>query len=798
MRRRGGLARLRRAVASRWGDSACERLEARCLMAASTANASLPDGPVLTTVADGTGEIEELSGWTTASERFTDGFPTIRQRNFLRYVNVATVGNPSEWGVELTGSRTTRDRWSVNLAVEPGADYELSLDLRIDNRRTYTYTNLDYPDSLMSLTDRTQGVWAGRYSLQVDGVNVLNPTATSGQVPHGDVDWFREVVQIQAGANQRVVKVSLVLEGFDGKLTVDNVRLKKVIGFYRPENHIVPPLQSGHAIAAFSPTQIDTSSATFKITDRAIHIYHGGARVAQLDFASGSLTQRSVSANQRVAWIRTPKLAIAINADSSFFVYANADLQFQVLGAQRPYHYMQVGQLLVSNGVESFAFAPIRSRAEYARLGYTIDSTTGDRLYNEVAITRAGLKNWRVRESLDANNQTDWGVFYTAARGDAFVGAINANEAFYDRDFSTDEVDVLRGADATRRAAAQNAESLNAFRDNGKSVALLLWPQYAASRTYGPIPVSARFTTDLAGDLTPADVGALQQLAEQAHRRGIKLILYASPYYYHTTDIDAFVENLQQIMADTGVDGFYLDGLYRNDVWRSLKLMSDVREALGDDAYLALHLSRDPGLMTQVKLPIYETLADVVWTGENVPTLTVEYLALNSASGVQQVLLPETRFDGQKRDLPIGKQIDLALAHGIKVRENGVLNRALGKREVFPVEYYRQQLQAARQPPTVTPVTVVSPPKPRSNPRNRFDVNDDGLVSPLDVLLVADHLSYLTKNAVTPSNPPDAAYQFFYDVNGDGIVTTIDILRIIDHLDQLARQRATDAAFASS
>lgn len=64
------------------------------------------------------------------------------------------------------------------------------------------------------------------------------------------------------------------------------------------------------------------------------------------------------------------------------------------------------------------------------------------------------------------------------------------------------------------------------------------------------------------------------------------------------------------------------------------------------------------------------------------------------------------------------------------------------------------------------------------NPVNRFDVNGDGEVIPLDVL---DIINYINSNPETtlplPSNPPP-----YVDVNGDGDVTALDVLEIIKHI----------------
>lgn len=74
------------------------------------------------------------------------------------------------------------------------------------------------------------------------------------------------------------------------------------------------------------------------------------------------------------------------------------------------------------------------------------------------------------------------------------------------------------------------------------------------------------------------------------------------------------------------------------------------------------------------------------------------------------------------------------------------------------------------------------------NPNLKTDVNDDGRVSPIDALLVINHLARSGSASVpvvnTDAGPP------FYDVNGDQIITPIDALGVIN---ELARRQAASA-----
>lgn len=78
------------------------------------------------------------------------------------------------------------------------------------------------------------------------------------------------------------------------------------------------------------------------------------------------------------------------------------------------------------------------------------------------------------------------------------------------------------------------------------------------------------------------------------------------------------------------------------------------------------------------------------------------------------------------------------------------------------------------------PLTVpINIPDPWQNQANHLDVENNGVISPADALIIINYLNS-HPNAVLPpiSQPPP----FYLDVNGTGIVTPLDALEIIDYL----------------
>ena len=67
------------------------------------------------------------------------------------------------------------------------------------------------------------------------------------------------------------------------------------------------------------------------------------------------------------------------------------------------------------------------------------------------------------------------------------------------------------------------------------------------------------------------------------------------------------------------------------------------------------------------------------------------------------------------------------------------------------------------------------------NPADRFDVNDDGVRSPIDSLLIANELSrHDDRDHLSIEEAVDEIS--FLDVNGDGLISPVDAILVIDNL----------------
>ncbi|MEM0924747.1 MAG: Ig-like domain-containing protein, partial [Planctomycetota bacterium] len=96
-------------------------------------------------------------------------------------------------------------------------------------------------------------------------------------------------------------------------------------------------------------------------------------------------------------------------------------------------------------------------------------------------------------------------------------------------------------------------------------------------------------------------------------------------------------------------------------------------------------------------------------------------------------------------------------------------------------EYTIADLEGRQSSPATVDVRVVS--SRLQNPNLRFDVNDDGLVTPIDALLVINHLERSGQGSI-PVTDEDSGPNFF-DVNGDQFITPADALNVINELGRI-------------
>jgi hypothetical protein len=82
------------------------------------------------------------------------------------------------------------------------------------------------------------------------------------------------------------------------------------------------------------------------------------------------------------------------------------------------------------------------------------------------------------------------------------------------------------------------------------------------------------------------------------------------------------------------------------------------------------------------------------------------------------------------------------------------------------------------------------------NPAQPLDVNADGQVTALDVLLVVNWLNTTGAGQLGAAPSPSSPGFVYVDVNGDNFVTAVDALQVVNHLNSQAQSQRANAAVA--
>ncbi|RMF44851.1 MAG: hypothetical protein D6753_01530 [Planctomycetota bacterium] len=94
------------------------------------------------------------------------------------------------------------------------------------------------------------------------------------------------------------------------------------------------------------------------------------------------------------------------------------------------------------------------------------------------------------------------------------------------------------------------------------------------------------------------------------------------------------------------------------------------------------------------------------------------------------------------------------------------------------------------------PIVVAPPRSPHQNPQNPLDVNGDGIVTPLDALILINDLNRNPSGDLPAGGAGGEGSPIKPDVNGDGILSPLDVLIIINDLNN-ARGGASEGEYVA-
>jgi hypothetical protein len=110
----------------------------------------------------------------------------------------------------------------------------------------------------------------------------------------------------------------------------------------------------------------------------------------------------------------------------------------------------------------------------------------------------------------------------------------------------------------------------------------------------------------------PLNMAEFIRTRDEAHRLGMKVVVYVSPFYSTAPDIYA---EMRRVLSEYQLDGLYFDGISM-DFRKSYEVITRAREILGDDRILYVHCSSDPLNDGRIYCPFIDTYADYILRGE--------------------------------------------------------------------------------------------------------------------------------------------------------------------------------------
>jgi hypothetical protein len=261
-------------------------------------------------------------------------------------------------------------------------------------------------------------------------------------------------------------------------------------------------------------------------------------------------------------------IRLKVQGDSLVILVADKDLAVNFKGLFKPaYHASKEGKWLLIDGTGGFGIFPVEAKAA-GKPDFQLDA-------------------WTIEHPMHRGDETWVSVFpprpYDWKRAYSELAAHEGNSGKY-----------AFPSDALIRSTAERCKVL--------VVHSWFWP--GGDRDPWMIPRYA-FKDD-------AEREKFDHVRDEAHRAGMKLIPYFSPFYYSGPD---FFAEVRRALDEYKVDGLYYDGI-RGDFRAAYQVVRKTRRMLGDDRLLFRHCTSDPLGSNRIYCPFIDTYCDFIYRGE--------------------------------------------------------------------------------------------------------------------------------------------------------------------------------------
>jgi hypothetical protein len=293
------------------------------------------------------------------------------------------------------------------------------------------------------------------------------------------------------------------------------------------------------------------------------------------------------SQNARQCVLNTQQGSLTIGADGLMTMSMSAAANFGVTGSYLPaYHGISGDNLFLPDATGGVGM--------YSAGGIALQTPT------------AWSSNWTVNCQANANSKLLMSVFPP-------------------RPFDVQQANQTVVQTFSYKEPYPSDQEISAWSKVGTVLALhhFTWQGNAGS-TYGVWNDLSNIQTTF----TPKNDAELRRVVSTAHSVGMKVLPYMSPFYYggvsvSSTTMPAYLNQVQRVVSDYGLDGVYIDGLYQDDVVGSYNVMKGLRQIVGDSGILYLHATSLP---LDVPCPAIDTYATYVLRGEHMPWVTDDFV----------------------------------------------------------------------------------------------------------------------------------------------------------------------------
>ncbi len=617
-------------------------------------------------------ELEEQQGWSLICQTYNDALPLIPCNT--NAVSVDTANKKSgQSTLLLTGTKEKQETVRIDVPVKPNTTYKTSMWVRIADRATFNYLDLDYPSrwksqepNILDTVELTKGIWSGDYDIAVNNERINQPLIKDAPYRSAtNIDWFPQESYFKTDQNQISVPIVIKLLGYEGKLFIDGVTVKEVASHIDDRYFHIPITKEfeGMKIAGVSqnPLSVKTNAAEFRFTDRTISQFKGTTLVSTITAPTSLFAGLTTKQEQGLVILENQQVLISIGADSVMLVKLKTSTKVSVSGPKPGFFKFDAGVIFATDYTQGILFSPLRTRQEIFAIPRKIEPKDNSISFSDTDIAQKGLKYWDVRSSFD---QPTWNIEYDFKSGDGFVSEVFPPKTL-DEDklcktlLNTINIDINQNPNANYDYLIQNQKKWSNFvfiwMNNYESITtnnpvteyctdsnkLLVSCSNPAAANH--IPVGYKF--DVTGPYTVSQKAALQSLVAKSHASNLKVIMYMSPQYYFTYDTDRFLKDVNNFVTDYNIDGVYFDGIFEGDPLKTLELVRKTRNLLGDKIYVQ-HNSRTTGLLrgsSNFRAPFEDIYADLLWVGEGVKdadtdTWKLNYCGQNVSNTVSQLL----------------------------------------------------------------------------------------------------------------------------------------------------------------